>query len=319
MLTNLSILCDVYKISPLLINEYKMTIFLEIAKHFLDPEIMKIHDASVVEDNGYVNTFLSFFNAGRNLELSGKKQQLLNTLKQAVQSLNDLGNDQETCAQLKTLITTCLDDTSYSRKQIKNHPEGNTDAKIEGLHALVDAIYKKLSELAVLDIKHDKDPINSFRYYMALYCAQKIINDRNANYIEHLSYNPNVSRARLLAAKKEELVIGNKEESHETPGKIQACINEVGCIKNDLANMDMKTNLIVIEFMRQFQLENLQLYVDHGLDLGVPVRLSFLSTQENLTKIQLGGGFLGECLRLATTEIQTNMAPLSVRQSVANV
>lgn len=290
-----------------------MTIFLELAKQYLIPKIEEIHKASVKADLSLLNSIRGFFHVERNSELSNIKQELILGLIKEIKDLENQTNDAATCAHIKIIIANCLDDMSKARKEKNNYPEGETEKSIRKLDTLIDFIFKKLSNLQVLDIPHDKDPLNCFRHYIALYCTHKIIEEQNENpsqainIIQAIIKDPHLSKSRMLAKIKDDIIMGVMED--KTPSIIQLCMDELAALKPKMDTLAQKRNTIVIQFMNQFQNQNLELYRKNGIDIGVPPQCDFAPPP--LTEIKNGGGFLGECLRRATVEIQVNMNPLA--------
>ncbi|AHE68450.1 hypothetical protein Loa_02922 [Legionella oakridgensis ATCC 33761 = DSM 21215] len=79
-----------------------MTLFLEIAKHVLQTEIIHLRDASLTADASLVNTVLTAAGAGRDVGLSGTKRELLDILSAKIRSMADGDNDEKSLYQLKS-------------------------------------------------------------------------------------------------------------------------------------------------------------------------------------------------------------------------
>ncbi len=253
-----------------------MTIFLEIAKQFLQREITELSEASYRADNSTMNTTLTFFGYGRNVELSSEKRTLLSSLHVEIGKLKDGKKDSNTLDSLQELIITCKKEGA-GKSLDKKFDEGSFGQGMQHLENIVRAIFDKLEKLQLIGVSHDADPLNSFRYFAALYCTQKIINLYKAATLERLVEHPQISSIRELAGEKEELITNT----------IEACIKDLDLLDKKHLRYNEARKDRVLNCIAQLQRDNVTLCEKFTSKLFRPTV-----------------GYLGECLKQATTEIE---------------
>ena len=273
-----------------------MTIFLEIARQCLRAEINTILDASLAADQSYVNGTLSFFGYGRNTDLSTAKRQLLGELLNQINTPFDVEKSDERCImQLHGLITAC-------RRQIiaksteHDYGDGAAEPALQGLHGLLQEIFDKLTALDLLDIPHDTDPFNGFRYYIAYYSANKIIQTYKTSGLGLLLENPQISITRTLALEKENIIVAS----------LNNCKRLLNAVNPMRRNYQQIRSQLKLNEIRELQRANLNIYTLHGVKPGISFGLGFLGVAA-LPTVQAAGGSLDEALRQATAEITRTM------------
>ena len=286
-----------------------MTIFIEIAKQCLGAEVVNICDASLAADQSYVNGTLSFFGYGRNTDLSSAKRQLLGELlKQINSSFDGEKTDAQCVVVLHRFITVCRQSIAVKSSEY-HYDDGAVGPALQGLSALLQTIFDKLGELGLLDIQHDADPCNAFRYYIADYFANKIIRAYKTGGFGRLLENPQISITRTLSAEKEGIIVKRLKE----------CDARLRDLNAYGSNYQQARIRLVLDEIGKLQRENLGVYTHHGLKPGMPVRLGFLGVAA-LPVSQPAGGTLDEALRRATAEITRTMESMeSTKEPALNV
>lgn len=269
-----------------------MTIFDEIAKQCVGTEIQLILDASLAADQSYANGALSFFGFGRNNDLSTAKRQLLAELLKQIHGLSEHeSQDQQRLTQFAGLIKICKQATEV-KSAGRGYDAGAVGPALEKLNTLLQTIFDKLTAFNLLDITHDANPFNAFRYYVARYFSNRIIRASKHGDLERFLENPQISLTRTLMAEKEACIIRQLAE----------CESRLNDLDQSRPNYKLACVKLVLEEISNLQRENLAVYTRHPLQPGMPMRLGFLGVAA-LPKAQPAGGTLDEALRQATAEI----------------
>lgn len=182
-----------------------MTIFLEIAKQFISEEIQKIRSDSLAADASPLNTVLTFFSYGRDIELSAEKRQLLDELMPRITTLTDGVDDEASHARMIILITEYRERAAVKSAE-RQYDEGVFGAAMQNVVNLLKGIYDKINKLDLLNIPHDDDPLNKFRYFASMYCVKKVVKAHRLNLWERLKEHPKVTDTRKFSNRKEDLV-----------------------------------------------------------------------------------------------------------------
>lgn len=275
-----------------------MTIFLEIVKKFLETEITKVRDSSVEADAGFCNTIVSFAGYGRDTELSSKKRQYAVDLLVDLRNMKDKDKDYTSCEYLKTLINGYKEKAKLA-SDLKNYNEGTFGPAMQAAISLADDILKKLGAVSLLDIQHDDDPFNEFRYQMAHYFAQKVVDARTTSVVSTVMSNPKITSSIQVAKEKEALILRSLVD----------CEKDLKTL--DIEHVDYVTTRKrrVLEKIKAMKEENVGVCKEHTTELSVPVlQFSFFS-KVNLNVPTMGPevGFLDECLNLAADAIKKSM------------
>lgn len=275
-----------------------MTIFLEIVKKFLQTEITSVSETSVEADSGLGNSVVSLFGYGRDSELSKTKRECALTLLIELAKMKDKENDLLSCEQLKWLVGECKR-TAKTASDLKNYNEGTFGPAMLAAINLVQNIYEKLAAVNLLDIQHDDDPFNEFRYQMAYYFAQKVSDARNVGIVNTVISNPRLTSTIQIAKEKEALIIHSLSECYKD-------LQTLDIEHQDYATTRKKRVLEMIKTMRE---ENGAVCKEHSTEIGVPIQLSFFSkVNVNVGTLGPDAGFLEERLKAAVDAIKKDMA-----------
>jgi hypothetical protein len=185
-----------------------MTIFLDIAKHFLQPEITRIKESSDAADQSLLNGALNFFGVGRDTKLSSGKRQILGVLMADIGKYQHTSTDEDdkaTYAQLRDLIINSKMSIMYKSRSEK-HAAGATEDALGRLGDFLTEIFHRLEGCNLLNIDHDEEPLNQFRYFAAFYHAQEIQTSRQKSGFGELLENPNINAMNQLLLDKADLV-----------------------------------------------------------------------------------------------------------------
>ena len=171
-----------------------MTIFLEVAQEVIENIVKTTSAKSAEADTSTGNTILTYVSskffhtgfAGRDQELGKEKRTRIELLLPSILEIAPDSDDKATLDQLIALIKACKKDTEIATKTRKQG-NGMTEGALDKLVLILQDIYSKLDSLKLLNIPHDTDPLNSFRYYVALYYGKKIVvNKEDIGVLDHL-------------------------------------------------------------------------------------------------------------------------------------
>ena len=199
-----------------------MTVFREVARKVINDIVHATSEASSLADTSTTTKFFNLVGLPRDLALSKIKRDLIVSLLPEVDTLvNEKGssNDSAMCARLQILITKCKTDAATAAT-VSRQNSGSTELALDSLIILLQSIFDKLAELKLLDIPHDDDSLNIWRYYVALYYAQKIAANRDPSLWGHIVAYPNLASKIELTEKQDALLI----ESFKT------CTNDISII-----------------------------------------------------------------------------------------
>lgn len=275
-----------------------MTIFLEIVKKFLQTEITKVSETSVEADAGLGNSVVSMFGYGRDTELSQTKRKCALNLLLELAQMKDKENDLLSCENLKGLVGECKR-TAKLASDSKNYNEGTFGPAMLAAINLVQNIYEKLATVNLLDIQHDDDPFNEFRYHMAFYFAKKVDDARDDSYLSCVKSNPKITSSIQVAKEKEELIIT----------QLSLCEKDLKTLDIEHPDYETTRRERVLEWVDKLSRKNTAKCKEHTTEITVPiVTFSFLGkANANLPSIGPDAGFLEECLKLAVTSIKKDM------------
>ena len=145
-----------------------MTIFLEIARHYLVAEIVESYNRMLQDDSGYISSWM------RDADVSKEKQKLALRFKEEIEKIRDSSNDNETLNELKKCLFRC-------RKQARDLcvtskcGEGKLGKELMAAVSLLIELERVLREDNMWDVPHDSDAYNIFRYYAACYFVEKAV------------------------------------------------------------------------------------------------------------------------------------------------
>jgi hypothetical protein len=147
-----------------------MTIYLTLVKKFILELITQARDDSTVSDLSVTNQIMSFFNKGRNKELSTLKKKELQNLFHEIKGMDSATheNDGQTKKALHDLIVNCKEKlrllcTDYG------YDEGNTGSALTKILNYVTVINTELKRMDLSDMNCDDSLISAMRYQLALY------------------------------------------------------------------------------------------------------------------------------------------------------
>lgn len=165
-----------------------MTIFLDVAKTIIREKITAIIDGSREYDTSSLYSSLAYIGIGRDQILANEKRDLLTALTTTIDSLEDRENDEATLGQFLRVIHDCLEKIQRAARKA-GQPRGTTENELERLSTILGSSYKALSDLNICNIPHDADPLNIFRYYVALYFTRNIIRHETPTTFESFKAN----------------------------------------------------------------------------------------------------------------------------------
>ena len=275
-----------------------MTIFLEIAQHFLRQKAETIVRTSEEADRSMTNTVAGFFAMGRDVVLSADKRALMGTVMGQISAQADCETDEATFASLRQLLASTREAITR-RSREKGYPEGHVEMGLLDAERLVENIYAKLASLELLDKPHDADPLNIFRYYAALYCSQKITDDLNVDFWGRFKAHPKISTLRHIADQKEQLLTEC----------LMSCTRELGAFDAKHESYLDAAQAHVVARIAQLQGENTALCEAGAVKISP---LAFVDIE--LKAFQPREGFLSVCLEQATENILGNTASMHERK-----
>ncbi|WED42785.1 hypothetical protein [Legionella cardiaca] len=270
-----------------------MTVFLDIVKPYIVEMIKDIRDKSVSADNSTSNTILGWMSLGRDDELSKAKRDLADKLLIALDKFANEDSDKLTYENLRALLIKCKSDAAQKAKE-KNYDEGKFGPRMKRTIDLLDNLFAKFTEVKLLDIPHDDEPLNVFRYYAASYYAQKIHDGHRISGVSKLAQNPKLTTFSALSDSKEKLIIKTLNE----------CESDLTTL--DEKHVDIKENKKkrVLEWLDKLERANYELCTMHGSTISIPITFAFFSTINiALPTLHPDSGFLEECIKKAKNEI----------------
>ncbi len=188
-----------------------MTIFLEVAKVILKTEIDALKQKSSTDDKTLANRFFTVLGAGRDRTLSSNKRQLLDALLDQITSIKPSEGDSQTSLQLKKLITDCRS-AGKSLSDKEGYDEGSFGPALGEMFNSIETFYSSMQKTNLLDVPHNDDSFNIFRFFAALYTSKEVIESYNDGFINKLLKHPKISATRELASKKTQAVFAAIDE-----------------------------------------------------------------------------------------------------------
>ena len=167
---------------------------------------------------------------------------------------------------------------------------------------LTQALFDILETHNLLNISHDDDPMNSFRFYAALYLIQKEVDTRKLNAFWKLLQNPEITNAKILAKNKEALLLTVLKECEA---------NLVGLDKGHELYPENRKR-IVLDAIEKLKRENIKLCKEFGATYSIPLTLNlFASLNLSLPSLRPDAGFLEDCADRALNEIKVGRTPIT--------
>lgn len=236
-----------------------MTIFLELAKHFLIPRLQQVIGDLKEADAGWINTFRKTISMERNQLLSVEKQTMLESLIQKISTIQDADTDEETQENIEHLISTFRQQLLDKSLEYRIEDGGTTEPKLDALVGIVKDIFKSVTKLNVVDTPRNEDPLNCFKYFIGLYFAEKINARVSANLFNTVTRHPFFTNASSLSTATDQMLLG-MQETESTPSKIELCATRLSKINPSLPNVASEHRLVVIAFAKELQDENIEIH-----------------------------------------------------------
>lgn len=281
-----------------------MSIFLEIAKLVILDKTADITKASESIDNSTITQLRSFLstsilstNISRDTALSAKKRGLILSLEEKIRELpaakNGDGtlNDHESLKQLKSLLSTCITETTEAAT-VKEHGRGDTEPALESLSILLQNIFDKLESLSLLNIERDTDPLNIFRFFAADYYAKRIVKAHMPSLVTTVISHPSVLPTVTFEAQQEALV----------EASLVSFAKDVAAINKDAPDYHGVKKRMLLGLMLNLAFENDELAAEHPLLRG------FVSPDNGLLKT---------CLKNARAEITMEPSLAALKHAIA--
>jgi hypothetical protein len=181
-----------------------MTIFGEVARKVIHERVRAACTASADADISTSTTFFAQIGFARDLTLSKAKRELMiEKLLPDIDKPTNSVDDDTVCKHFQTLIRNCKNETlNKANSNPIKFGKGTTEPALDKLIMILQTIFDKLTDLNLLNIPNDQDPLNNFRYYVALYYAKKIAADSEAG-----SWDINLAKKIDLTRAQETLIV----------------------------------------------------------------------------------------------------------------
>lgn len=277
-----------------------MTIFLHIVKIFLKERIKKTRDHSVAADRTFQNITLGFIGLGRNPALAKSKRDLADELLVTLEGTQGRENDEENVKLLRILLTKCKDEAAEKSRE-KKYDEGSFGPAMDNILLFLEKIHSKFEKYNLLNIPHDEEPLNIFRYYAGMYYTKKIDDELNVSTIGSLARNPKLTCFFELTQEKENLILIT----------LEACEKDLDTLDQKHEHYQLTKKARVCESLDRLERHNKELCKKYSLSSDIPVSLSlFSSLNFRLPTLCPTEGFLEECILNAKHDIDpTYKAP----------
>ncbi|KTD20886.1 coiled-coil protein [Legionella lansingensis] len=264
-----------------------MTIFLDIVKPYLKEKIKRIRDHSVAADRCMTNTLLSWVSLGRDEELSKAKRDLADQLLVKLESAQDKESDEKTFEHLMELLNDCKGAAAKKSKEKKYNDEGHFGPAMGNVIQQLEKVYRKFNESNLLDFPNDDEPLNLFRYFAALYYAQKIDDGYKISGLGKIAQNPKLTSFSELSEQKEQLIMKTLEE----------CERDLGTLDSQHEDYPTTKKSRVWDWLDKLERANKELCEKHGSTLSLPITFALFSTINiQLPTLHPESGFLEECI-----------------------
>lgn len=277
-----------------------MTIFLEIMKDLLIPRVKIVRDKSFKADESNFNTLLSWVGKGRNPELSQFKRNRADKLWVKLEKLTDQRNlaqeidDVKTHEKIRILLDKCKEKAAEESKRLHYPDEGKFGPRMQKLIDLTDALFKIFQKHNLLNVAHDDDPLNSLRFFIAFYIAQKEVDVRELGALGKLVQNPKITDIKKIAEEKEALALKILKE----------CEEDLETLDKEHPSYSASRRKCVVNHINELMRQNKALCKQHGLKYNIPMTLSFFTALNiSLPSLRPGPGFLDECADNALKEV----------------
>ena len=231
-----------------------MTIFGEVARKVIHERVRAACVASADADISTSTTFFTQIGLGRiglarDLTLSKAKRELIEKLLPEIDKSTGNAEDEIVCEHFQTLIRHCKTETlSAANSNPIKFGKGTTEPVLDNLITILQTIFDKLTELHLLNIPHDHDPLNSFRYYVALYYAKKIAADSEAS-----SWDLNLAKKIELTKEQEKLVESaittctrSIEKIDADKNRLDEFLKQESSQREDLEHKEMRRSYIAL-------------------------------------------------------------------------
>ncbi|WED43720.1 hypothetical protein [Legionella cardiaca] len=269
----------------------RKTIFLDLVKKFLVDKINSYKNRSSASDFSTSNELLRLFKLG-STELSESRQALTEHLLLKLHQVTGRGCDLESCHLLKSLIAECMKTAS----NLKNYTKGRFEQTLTEAMLLIQNIYDKLEEIQLLDVSHNDDPLNQFRYYMALYFSKKVVETLPPSYLP-IQLTP----ASSLVAQKEKLILQTLKE----------CAFHLEVLNKGPSDYHQNRRKRVLDHIEQLRRTIIATCEKHSIK-SLPVSISFFSIA-NVNMPSLGSNdFLLTCLLKAEKKISSETVDTTI-------
>ena len=153
-----------------------MTIFLTLAKRFLQERISIVKQASIDADQSVYNQMAKRAGYGRNEELSQAKRSLLEKLDKQINSLDNQESDEDNLNAICGFIDNAIDSNTNVSVEFSQNG-GTTDKSLRGLKSLANGMSTYLERHQFLGVEQNNNPMNIFTYYVALYLVKGFYKD----------------------------------------------------------------------------------------------------------------------------------------------
>ena len=190
-----------------------MTLFSELVKHYLPMKIREISELSVAADRSYMSII-------RNKGLARAKRDLIPMLLSQLtvlltaeedEEIESIKDDSDTFKSIHDLIQSCRA-MAKDKSSAEGYDEGTFGPAMQELIKLTQNIFEKLITLRLINVPFNHDPLNIFRFFIARYFVQKMIDTNDEGLLDRLVKNPKFTDLHKLSEAKMTLVLTTLQE-----------------------------------------------------------------------------------------------------------
>jgi|GEM_PF-4130090 len=242
-----------------------MTIFLQIAKHYLNLSLRATCKASIDADKGWATI-------ARNKEVSVQKRAKMELLIGFLETMPDEDTDRSSYEWLRDKIKHYRDEATEIGKAKGYIKPGIIEKGVADALLMFEALYDKFLAMNFLNIADTMDdPFDVYRGCAAWYIADKLVKDRTPPTLyEWAVSDPNTGGGGVVTQEKEALLVKSLARCADSLQDVEGMKAEEVSEETFASYIKVRQNTVVAE-LRLLRDENRLLCERHGLPFQLPI------------------------------------------------